>query len=163
MDLAAPGLLHWKLSNIFFCFPQGLSFVDTFYKFCTKHQFNTDGFHPECKKWVLLLLQLVDVTGDDHPEVHLRSFLSMSTHSVVVKKYREDIIKHVSSRNCLAALRVYLDVEHLVMCSPSNLLFFIQVIGQTRTKFPQLTLQKFFPLYKAFPIWPNQVRGCPTT
>ena len=97
MDFTAPGLLNWKLSKIFLCFPQGLSFVDTLYKFCTEHQFNPDGFHPECKKWVLLLLQLVDVTGDDHPEVHLQRFLNKSTHTVVVKKYREDIINHVST------------------------------------------------------------------
>ena len=120
VEFAAPGLLHWKLSKILFCFPQGLGFVDTLYKFCTEHHFKTDF---ECEKWVLLLLQLVDVTGDDHPEVHLRSFLSMSTHSVVVKKYREDIIKHVSARNCLTASRLYLHVEHLIMCSPYYFLF----------------------------------------
>ena len=76
-------------------FPQGLGFVDTLYRFCTKHNFNPLVFDPEYKKWVLLLLQLVDVTGDK-PHIHLERFLGKSTHGVV-KKYRDDIIEYVST------------------------------------------------------------------
>ena len=82
-------------------FPQGLSFVDDLYKFWTEHSFKSEVFDPECKKWVLLLVQLVDVTKD-HSEVHLQSFLGKST-LMVVKKYRDDITKHVSAEDNLIA------------------------------------------------------------
>ena len=59
----------------------------------TERKFNLQGFDPECIKWLLLLLQLVDVTGD-HPANHLRRFLLGKT--VVVKKHRHDITKHVN-------------------------------------------------------------------
>ena len=82
-------------------FPQGLSFVDELYRFGTEHSFSPQKFEPECMKWVLLLLQLVDVTKD-HAEVHLQSFLGKST-LVVVKKYQDAITKHV--RKQLDSLR----------------------------------------------------------
>ena len=76
--------------------PQGLDFVDTVYNFCKVHSFNCQLRDSECKKWVMLLLRLVDVTGDD-PCTNLKIFLGKSTHTVVVKEYRQDIIKHVSA------------------------------------------------------------------
>ena len=76
--------------------PQGLDFVDTVYNFCKVHSFHNQLRDSECKKWVQLLLQLVDVTGDD-PCTNLKIFLGKSTHTVVVKEYRDDIIKHVSA------------------------------------------------------------------
>ena len=74
-------------------FPKGLTFVDTVYKFCTEHKFNPQMFGLECKKWFLLLLQLVDFT-EDNPHIPLKAFLNSSTH--IVKWYRADIIKRVS-------------------------------------------------------------------
>ena len=76
-------------------FPKGLIFVDTVYKFCTGHNFNPQMFDPECKKWLLLLLQLVDFTTEN-PHVVLEAFLGISTLTVV-KWYRADIIKLVST------------------------------------------------------------------
>lgn len=75
-------------------FPKGLTFMDTVYKFCTEHKFNPQMFGPECKKWFLLLLQLIDFTGDN-PHIPLKAFFHSSTH-IVVKWYRADIIKLVS-------------------------------------------------------------------
>ena len=96
--LASPEL---ELSHPLTLFPQGLSFVDELYKFWTEQSFESQIFDPECKKWVLLLLQLVDVTKD-HSEEHLQSFLGKSTLAVV-KKYRDDITKHVSAEDSLRA------------------------------------------------------------
>lgn len=79
-------------SNFFF---QGLTFVDTLYQFWTEHKFNPHMLDFECKTWVLLLLQLVDVTGDD-PCTYLKMFLSKSTRTVVVKKYQHEIMDCVS-------------------------------------------------------------------
>ena len=76
-------------------FPKGLTFVDTVYKFCTERKFNPQMFDSECKKWLLLLLQLVDFT-EDNPDLYLQAFLGSSTHTVV-KWYRADIIKLVST------------------------------------------------------------------
>lgn len=73
--------------------PQGLNFLDALHKVWTERKFNLEGFDPECIKWLLLLLQQVDVTGD-RPAFHLRRFLLGKT--VVVKKYRHDITKHVN-------------------------------------------------------------------
>ena len=86
-------LRNWKYNTLLPSFPQGLRFVDDVYKFWTGHSFDSQVFDPQCKSWVLLLLQLVDVTKE-HPEVHLQSFLGKSTLGVV-KKYRDDITKHV--------------------------------------------------------------------
>ena len=85
-------------------FPQGLCFVDDLYKFWTEHSFKSEVFDPECMKWVLLLLQLVDVTKD-HAEVHLQNFLDQST-LMVVKKYQDDITKHVSAEDNLIASKL---------------------------------------------------------
>ena len=76
-------------------FPKGLIFVDTVYKFCTEHKFNPQIFDPECKKWLLLLLQLVDFTTEN-PHIVLEAFLSNSTLAAV-KWYGADIIKLVST------------------------------------------------------------------
>ncbi len=50
-------------------------------------------FDAEMIKWLMLLLQLVDITGPS-PEIHLRKFLTGRTG--VVKKYRKHIITYVS-------------------------------------------------------------------
>ena len=102
-EVCVCGLCISRIGNItpLPSFPQGLSFVEELYKFWTKYGFKSQVFDPECKKWVLLLLQLVDVTKE-HPEVHLQSFLGRST-LMVVKKYRADIIKHVSAEDNLIA------------------------------------------------------------
>ena len=92
-------LQNWNYNTPLSSFPQGLSFVNELNKFWTEHKFKPQVFDPECKKWVLLLLELVDVTKD-HPEVHLKSFLGKSTPAVV-KKYRDDITKHVSAEDNL--------------------------------------------------------------
>ena len=75
---------------------QGLDFVDAVYNLCKANSFSSDLLDSECKKWVQLLLQLVDVTGDD-PCTNLKVFLGKFTHTVV-KEYRQDIIKHVSAK-----------------------------------------------------------------
>ena len=90
-------LQNWKYNTPLLSFPQGLRFVDGLDKFWTEHSFDSQVFDPECMKWVLLLLQLVDVTKD-HAEVHLQDFLGKST-LMVVKKYQDDIIKHVSGED----------------------------------------------------------------
>ena len=94
-------LQNWKCNIPLLSFPQGLRFVDGLDKSWTEHSFDSQVFDPECKKWVLLLLRLVDVTKE-HPEVHLQSFLGKST-LMVVKKYRDDITKHVSAKDNLIA------------------------------------------------------------
>jgi len=71
--------------------------VDTLYKFWTERYFNPYMLDFECKTWVLLLVQLVDVTGDD-PCTYFKMFLSKSTQTVVVKKYKDEIIRCVSAR-----------------------------------------------------------------
>ena len=71
---------------------QGLNFLDTLYRLWTERKFSLQGFDPECIKWLLILLQLVYVTGDN-PAIHLRRFLLGRTG--VVKKYQQDITKHV--------------------------------------------------------------------
>ena len=76
---------------------QGIGFVDTLYKVWTKRKCNLQGFDTECKTWLLLLLQLVEVTGD-HPDVLLqRFFLGKNEVAEVVKRYQDDIINHVSA------------------------------------------------------------------
>ena len=97
-------LQDWKCNTPLLSFPQGLRFVDDLNKFWTEHSFDSQVFDPESKKWVLLLLWLVDVT-EEHPEVHLQSFLGKST-LMVVKKYRDDITKHVSAEDNLIAERL---------------------------------------------------------
>ena len=94
-------LQNWKCNTPYSSFPQGLRFVDDLYKFWTEHSFKSQIFDPECKWWVLLLLQLVDVTKE-RPEVHLQSFLGKPTLGVV-KKYQADITKHVSAEDNLIA------------------------------------------------------------
>lgn len=76
-------------------FPQGLAFVNTLHNFWTELKFNPQAFDTECKMWVFLLLRLVDVTGDN-PQVHFQLFLGKSLPTSPLKKYRVDIIKHVS-------------------------------------------------------------------
>ena len=100
-------LQNWKYNILLplLSFPQGLRFVEELYKFWTEHSFKSQLFDPECKKWVLLLLQLVDVTKT-HPEVYLQNFLGKST-LMVVKKYRDDITKHVSGEDNLIASELY--------------------------------------------------------
>ena len=75
-------------------FPKGLIFVDTLCNFCMEYKFNPQIFDPECKKWLLLLLQLIDFTGDN-PYIPLKAFLGGSTHTDV-KCYRADSVKLVS-------------------------------------------------------------------
>ena len=87
--------MDWSKHHIPYLLSQGLGFVDILYRFCTKHNFNPVVFDPECNKWVLLLLQLVDVTRDNS-HVHLERFLGKSTHTVV-QQYQDDIIKYVST------------------------------------------------------------------
>ena len=70
-------------------------FVDAVYKFWTERNFNPTGFDSECKKWVLLLLQLVNVTEDDS-HIYLEVFLVKSNHKVVVK-YQKEIREQVSA------------------------------------------------------------------
>lgn len=71
---------------------QGLNFLDTLYRLWTERKFSLQGFDHECIKWLLILLQLVYVTGDN-PAIHLHGFLLGRTG--VVKKYQQDITKHV--------------------------------------------------------------------
>lgn len=71
---------------------QGLDFLDTLYKLWTERKFNLEAFDCECKKWLFLLLHLVNITGDNL-SLYLRRFLLGKTG--VVKKYRHDITKHV--------------------------------------------------------------------
>ena len=104
-------LQNWKYNTLLPSFPQGLSFVEELYKFWTVRSFKSEVFDPECMKWVLLLLQLVDVTKD-HAEVHLQNFLGK--HKIgVVKKYRDDITKHVSAEDNLIASELS---EYLYIC-----------------------------------------------
>ena len=65
--------------------------MDTLYTVWSKREFNMQIFDTECKKWIDLLLQLVDVTG--HPYIHLQRFLHGKTG--VVMKYQRYIIDHV--------------------------------------------------------------------
>ena len=74
---------------------KGLDFVDELHHVWSKHQFHHSRFDFECKQLVLLLLQLVDVTGN-HPIIYLKKFLL--DKSIVIKKYQRDIIEHVSTR-----------------------------------------------------------------
>jgi len=76
-------------------FLQGLDFLDELHDVWSKHQFNPQRFDLECKQLVLLLLQLVDVTGN-HPNIYLKKFLL--DRSIVIKKYHRDIVKHVSTK-----------------------------------------------------------------
>ena len=128
-----------------------MAFVITLHKFWTDHQFDPQLFEAECKKWISLLLKLVDITGDN-PQVHFEIFHGKSLHTNAMKKYRVDIIKHVSWGRRLDSFRL-LDIT----CNVSSLSHF-QVIQLTRINFSQLTVQQFFSLYKAFHIWPNKVR-----
>lgn len=75
-------------------FLQGLDFLDELHNVWSKHQFSPQRFDLECKQLVLLLLQLVDVTGN-HPNIYLKKFLP--GRSIVIEKYQRDIIKHVST------------------------------------------------------------------
>ena len=125
--------------------------MDTLYKNCTLDKCNCQLLEVECKQWVQLLLQLVDV-GGDHSVVHLQRFLGSSTLAVV-KKYRADIIKDVSTAGIsLEADGLSLGVQHL-----RDAISLFQVHDQTHAKFPELPVHKFFPLYKAFVIWPSEV------
>ena len=76
-------------------FPQGLNFVDTLYVICTTRNFDCEVLDFECKRWIRMLLELVDVTGDDSCAL-LERFFGKSTHTVTVKEYQDDIIKEVS-------------------------------------------------------------------
>ena len=125
---------------------QGLNFLDTLYKLWTERKFSLQAFDPECIKWLLLLLQLVDVTGDN-PAVYLRRFLLGRTG--VVKKYRQDITKYVRDSFMICNKEFLIDI-----------LPFIQVIEVVHRNFPRLTVQQFFPLYKSFHIWPTTVKEC---
>ena len=87
--------IETKLTS-FTLISQGLEVLDKFYKLWTECNFNPQAFDPECTKWVLLLLRLVDVTGDS-PALHFQRFLG-KTSAGVVKKYQQDIIQHVSTR-----------------------------------------------------------------
>ena len=79
-------------------FLQGLNFLDTLSDVWTQCKFDSQAFDPECTKWLLLLLQLVDVTGDN-PHIHYRRFILAKTG--VVKKYRQEVKKHVSALVCV--------------------------------------------------------------
>ena len=74
----------------------------------TQRKFDSQEFDPECRKWLLLLLQLVDITGDN-PHNHFHQFILGK--SAVVKKYRWEIKKYVSvSGSC-----VFVVMEDLVV------------------------------------------------
>ena len=121
--------------------------MDTLYTVWSKREFNQHIFDKECKKWINLLLQLVDVTGRQ-PHIHLQRFLHGKTD--VLMKYRQYIIDHVSLGRQLQAY----NRGCLIGISP-----LFQVVEQTRAKFSRLSLQQFTSLYKAFQIWPPDVSG----
>ena len=125
--------------------------MNTLHKFWTDRKFDSQLFDAECKKWVLLLLKLVDITGDN-AQFHFEIFLGKPLRTNAMKEYRDDIIKHVSWGRHLDSFRLL-----GITCNTSSLSRF-QVIQLTRISFSQLTVQQFFSLYKAFHIWPNKVR-----
>ena len=121
--------------------------MDTLYTVWSKREFNQKIFDTDCKKWIDLLLQLVDVTGHQ-PDIHLQRFLHGKTD--VLMKYRQYIIGHVRLGRQLQAY----NRKCLIGISP-----LFQVVEQTRAKFSCLSLQQFTFLYKAFQIWPHDVSG----
>lgn len=77
--------------------------MDTLYTVWSKREFNQKIFDKECKKWISLLLQLVDVTGHQ-PDIRLQRFLQGKTG--VLMKYRQYIIGQVRLRRQLQAFSV---------------------------------------------------------
>ena len=76
--------------------------MDTLYTVWSKREFNQKIFDTECKKWINLLLQLVDVT-EHQPHIHFQRFLHGKT---VVMKYQQYIIGQVRLRRQLQAFSV---------------------------------------------------------
>ena len=74
--------------------PQGLEFLDSLAEVWERRGFNGQLFDAECVRWLLLLLRLVDITGES-PALHLHQFLKGRG---VVKRYRQRIRNHVSWR-----------------------------------------------------------------
>ena len=99
-------------------FLQGLAFVNMLHKFWTENKFNPQVFETECQKWVLLLLNLVDVTGDN-PHIHFEIFLGKSSRTRAMKEYRADIVKRVSRGRPLDRFRLIYR-HHSYVTHPSH-------------------------------------------
>lgn len=76
----------------------------------TQRKCDPQAFDPECVKWLLLLLQLVDIAGD-HPHTHFRQFILGK--SAVIKKYQREIRKYVS----VSGLCVFVVIEDPIVGS----------------------------------------------
>ena len=96
----------------------------------------------ELWKWLQLLLQLIDVTAHQ-ANVHLKQFVVKGKGKGVVKHFQGEI------RNIVSRLFM---MKFWATCP----LLFSQVITNTKENFSRLPIQRFFPLYTAFMIWPSK-------
>ena len=92
--------VHVATKNVFFsnAVVQGQSFINAIDSVWTKRSVS-DGnlktqFKSECQKWVLLLLQLIDITKPE-AVTHLHEFVRPKGKGVL-KMYRQDINETVS-------------------------------------------------------------------
>ncbi len=97
------------------------------------------------KRWLSLLLQLVDITGE-RVESYLKDFLTTKTGGVT-KQYSEHIKREVRPDAYLNKRPSQLIAHH----------YLSQVILKLEDNFSALSVKQFLQLYKAFFIWPNWV------
>ena len=71
---------------------QGLELLDAMNEVFMQKQWGMKAFDEECKKWLLLLLELVDY--DQNPEELLHEFIS-SQHYVVAKHHQRFVVEQV--------------------------------------------------------------------
>ena len=72
--------------------------MDCISDICSRHEVDHDLVEAECIKWLLLLLQLVDL-ADSRAETHLRQFLLNKGPVLKSKNCQQQIKKYVSSLN----------------------------------------------------------------
>ena len=79
--------LHITLSSC----TQGIEFLDVVLVLCNDTNINQDILESEVGSWLTLLLQLIDITGNE-PALHLKRFISgkdkvVKQHRLLIQKY----------------------------------------------------------------------------
>ena len=75
--------------------PQGIDFLDVLLEIFTQRKIDHEMVEDKIRKWLILLIQLVDITGPE-PEVHFSLFIHGTQK--VMKKYKHLTIKYVSDQ-----------------------------------------------------------------
>ena len=97
--------------------PQGLEFLDSLAEVWERRAFNGQLFDAECVRWLLLLLWLVDITGQS-PALHLLQFLKGRG---MVKRYRQHITNYVSWRSVISCVSYSTTCSLLLSVSEASL------------------------------------------